>query len=200
MNGVDPAVRCGCRRGAAVAGAVVFLLAAVLGGAEPDLRNGEAAASSARPWRSLFQEPPTEAFRKAVARIGELQVFEGLPDPRTQPDLHRREKLRGDVIALGGAGFYSSPLALPDSEIAALRQLFDPGNPFSPGGGNFCGKFHPDYVLVWKDGEAVYLAQIGLGCQEIHATGPSLDIHHYIPPDTYGRLQKILGKYSVNRP
>ncbi|MEI6280003.1 MAG: hypothetical protein WCQ16_11580 [Verrucomicrobiae bacterium] len=180
---------------------VLFLVAATLSGAEPDLRTGESAASSARPLGTLFQESAPEVFRKTVARIGELLVFEGLPDPRSEPDLHRREKLRADVISLGGSDFYGRPLALTESELAGLRQLFHPGNPFSPGGGEDpCGKFHPDYVLVWKDKDADYIAQIGLGCQEIHAAGPSLDIHRYIPPDIYARLEKILGKYSVNRP
>lgn len=180
---------------------VIWLLAMAICAAEPDARNGASAAAGARPLANFFQGSPSEAFRKAVAQIPELQIYEGLPDPRAETMLYDREKMRGDVFSLGNWKFYSKPLDLTQPEIAALREAFDPGNPFSPGGGEDpCGKFHPDYALVWKSGSTAYVALIGLGCQEIHASGPSIDIHRYIPPDIYAKFERILGKFTVNRP
>ncbi|MCX6968840.1 MAG: hypothetical protein NTV93_01630 [Verrucomicrobia bacterium] len=169
--------------------------------AEPDARQGESAAAAARPLSGIFGGSETDSFRKAVSSIPDLQVFEGLPDPKTESSLFAREITRGDVVSIGDFHFYKKPLAMSDADIAELRAVFSPGNPFSPGGGQDpCGRFHPDYVLVWKSGDSGYSAQIGLGCQEIEAAGPSLRIHRYIPPDIYARLNRVLGKYSVSRP
>jgi hypothetical protein len=169
--------------------------------AEPDARQGESAAAAARPFSGIFGGSETDSFRKAVSSIPDLQVFEGLPDPKTESVLFAREIARGDVVSIGNFHFYKKPLAMSDAEIAEIRAAFSPGNPFSPGGGQDpCGRFHPDYALVWRSGDSEYSAQIGLGCQEIEAVGPSLRIHRYIPPDIYARLNRVLGKYSVNRP
>lgn len=168
---------------------------------EPDSRQGESAAAAARPLAALFGGSETDAFRKAVSEIPELQVFEGLPDPKVESSLFAKEITRGDLIRAGEFSFYDKPLPLTSEEIAELRTIFNPGNPFSPGGGQDpCGRFHPDYLLVWKAGGKTYSAQIGLGCQEIEALGPGAKIHRYIPPDLYARLNRILGKYVVNRP
>jgi hypothetical protein len=181
----------------------VLLLAALpfLQAGEPDARQGESVAAAARPLAGIFGGSETDSFRKAVSAIPDLQVFEGLPDPKTEPALFARESAREDVMRIGEFLFYKKPLEMSGAETAELRAVFDPGNPFSPGGGQDpCGRFHPDYVLVWKsDGSSLY-AQVGLGCQEIEAGGGSVRIHRYIPPDIYARLNRVLGKYSVNRP
>jgi len=173
------------------------LLASLACAAEPDVRTGESAAAVARPLANLFQNSPSDDFRNAVAQLPDLLVYEGLPDPKAGRELLEKDKLRGNVISLGGWDFYSKPLDLTESETVSLRELFQPGNPFSSGG-DACGKFHPDYALVWKSGE--YLALIGLGCQEIHAISPSAVIHRYIPPDIYAKFERILGKYSISQP
>lgn len=169
--------------------------------AEPDLRQGESAAAAVRPLAGLFGGGEADQFRKAVSATEDLQVFEGLPDPKTEPALFAKENARSDVMKVGDFRFYKRPLELSKTEIAELRALFHPGNPFSPGGGdNPCGKFHADYLLLWKSGEATYYAQIGLGCEEIEAGGPTGRFHRYIPPDIYGRLDRILGKLAAHRP
>lgn len=168
---------------------------------EPDARQGKSAAAAARPFAALFGSSATDTFRKAVSGIPDLQIYEGLPDPKTEAALFAKENMREDVMRVGNFAFYKEPLTLDDAEIAELRTIFDPGNPFSPGGGEDpCGKFHPDYMLLWKSGTQTYYAQIGLGCEEIEAGGPSIHIHRYIPPDVYARLNRILGKHTVHRP
>ena len=181
----------------------IFLLLALLPlqAAEPDLRQGESAAAAARPLAGFFGGSETELFRKAVSATPDLQVFEGLPDPKTEPALFEKENGKSDVMRVGNFSFYKHPLEMSKTEIAELRALFNPGNPFSPGGGDDpCGKFHADYLLLWKSGESTYYAQIGLGCEEIEAGGPAGRLHRYIPPDIYGRLDRVLGKHTVNRP
>jgi len=169
--------------------------------AGPDARQGESAAAGARPLAGLFGGPSADEFRKAVAAISGPQVFEGLPDAKTAPALFAKESARSDVMRVGDSKFYSRPLELDKAEIAELRAAFNPGNPFSPGsGGDPCGRFHADYLLLWKSGEATYYAQIGLGCQEIEASGPAGRIHSYIPPDIYARLDRVLGKHDAHRP
>ena len=166
-----------------------------------DSRTGESAAAAVRPLAGLFGGSDSDSFRKSVSAISDLQVFEGLPDPKTESVLFTKENTRDDVKRVGGFSFYSKPLGLTEAELAELRAIFNPGNPFSPGGGQDpCGRFHPDYLVVWKEKESTFYALIGLGCQEIEAVGPSYRLHHYIPPDIYARLNRLLGKHSVNRP
>jgi hypothetical protein len=182
-------------------GLLAFLALLPLQAAGPDARQGESVAAAARPLADVFGGSAADGFRKAVATISGLQVFEGLPDAKTQPALFARESARSDVMRVGDSKFYSQPLELDKAEIAELRAVFNPGNPFSPGGGGDpCGRFHADYLLLWKSGEATYYAQIGLGCQEIEASGPSGRIHSYIPPDIYARLDRVLGKHDARRP
>ncbi|MBE2203002.1 MAG: hypothetical protein IAE94_01500 [Chthoniobacterales bacterium] len=183
----------------------IFLL--LLGGlclawaADPDARVGESAAAAARPLAGLFGESGTDSFRKSVSKIADLQVFEGLPDPRTHPMLFTAENSREEVIRIEGGSFYKNPLALNEVELAELRAIFYPGNPFSPGGGQDpCGRFHPDFVVVWREKDSVYYALIGLGCQEIEAVSGTRRLHHYVPPDIYARLNRLLGKHARNRP
>ncbi|MFA7344684.1 MAG: hypothetical protein WC003_10295 [Terrimicrobiaceae bacterium] len=166
---------------------------------EPDSRRGEAAAAAARPLVGVFGGSAADTFRKSVSAIPDLQVFEGLPDPKTEPASFARESARDDVMRVGDSSFYKRPLELGGADLAELRAIFSPGNPFSPGGGDPCGRFHADYLLLWKSGEATYHAQIGLGCEEIEATGPSVRIHRYIPPDIYARLDRVLGKHATHR-
>lgn len=169
--------------------------------AEPDSRAGESAAASVRPLAGLFGGSDADSFRKSVSAISDLQVFEGLPDPKTESVLFSKENTREDVMRFGGGSFYKKPLELDGAGLAELRSIFNPGNPFSPGGGQDpCGRFHPDFLVVWKEKESTFFALIGLGCQEIEAVGPSYRLHHYIPPDIYARLNRLLGKHSANRP
>ena len=182
-------------------GALMLMAFQLLHAADPDARQGESAAAAARPLAGLLGGSPSDQFRKAVAAIPELKVFEGLPDPKTKSALFAKENARGDVMRVGNFSFYKEPLPMSKAEIAELRAVFNPGNPFSPGGGDdACGRFHPDYLLVWKSGESIFSAQIGLGCEEIEAAGPSIRIHRYIPPDMYVRLNRVLGKHTVHRP
>ena len=182
-------------------GILLLMSCFALSAAEPDSRMGESAAAAARPFSSVFGSSEPDLFRKAVSAIPEVEVFEGLPDPKTESELFAKESTRSDVMRVGNFHFYKQPLPLSKSEIAELRAVFNPGNPFSSGGGDDpCGRVHPDYLLMWKSGESTFYAQIGLGCEEIEAGGPSLRIHSYIPPESYGRLDRVLGKHSVNRP
>lgn len=168
---------------------------------EADVRTGEAAAAGARPWTALFQGSPVERFLKLIRSTPGFEVYEGLPDPIAEPDLFQTENARTDLRREGKFAFYPKPLALSAEDSAALDKLFQGENPFSPGGDEpACGKFHPDYMIVWKSDPGPCLLEIGLGCQEIRGTGPNLFLHRYIPPPVYGALNRILGKYRVSRP
>lgn len=166
-----------------------------------DARPGESAAAAVRPLAGLLGGSDVDSFRKSVSAISDLQVFEGLPDPKTESVLFAKENARPDVTRYLGFSFYAKPIGLTPAELGELREVFNPGNPFSPGGGQDpCGRFHPDYLLVWKGKADAFYAMIGLGCQEIEAVSPSYRIHHYIPPDAYARLNRLLGRQTANRP
>lgn len=161
---------------------------------DADPRRGEDAAAAARPFVGLFGTSDSDAFRKAVSGLSDFRVYEGLPDPRADPRRFETEARRPDLLKLGKGLFYPTAVPITASESQQLQKIFNPGNPFSPGGGGDpCGTFHPDYALVWGSGANQYSALIGLGCQEIHAIGPSLEIHRYIPPPAYAEFDRLLG-------
>ncbi len=166
--------------------------------AEPDLRAGESAGAAARPFAGLFAGSEDDQFRKAVAKIDSLEVYEGLPDPRTQPGAFARESAREDIRQVGGSFFYTTPLKIDAKALAELRAAFHPGDPFAGGGGEACGAFHADFLIEWKSDKTIFSALIGLGCQEIQAFGPEINLHRYIPPPVYAQLNRVLGRLGAD--
>ncbi|MFZ4599225.1 MAG: hypothetical protein ACOYNN_11320 [Terrimicrobiaceae bacterium] len=165
-----------------------------------DGRQGASAAAGARSLSGLFGKSPCERFRQAIAKAQAVQIFEGLPDPSSDPAAFALERKRTDLLIVGTSGFYASPLAIEPADKAVIEAMFREGRAFSPGGDDsVCGKFHPSFLLLWKIDGVTWSAKLGMGCQEVLAEGPGLAMNRYILPSSYSQLDKILGKYQSRR-
>ncbi len=159
-----------------------------------DSRPAGAAAAAARPFQALFRPPAEDTFRSVVAAASAPPIARaGLPDPEKHPEAFaRRAKERG-VEWIDGYPYEKETISLPESTVAALKELFSSGKAFSPGDlGEGCSTFHPEIRLEWTSGDTNAAAAIGLGCQEILAGVGSETFRRYIPPASYGPLDRLL--------
>lgn len=165
-----------------------------------DPRPAGDAAARARPLANIFQKPPVELFRAAVSKSQTITVYEGIPDPTSERVLHAAENKRKDLLRSEGSAFYPKPINVSPADREKIKSLFQSGSVFSVGENAPCGSFHPDYLVVFTSEGQEWRAEIGLGCQEVRASGPGVCINRYIPPSAYGQLNVAIGKYRVSRP
>lgn len=175
--------------------AVLFLTAhAVQAQSAADPRPAGAAAAAARPFQTFFRPSVEDSFRAVVTSATAPPIARaGLPDPKKHPEAFaRRAKERG-VEWIDGYPYEKETISLPEATISALKELFTSGKTFSPGDlGDGCSTFHPEIRLEWKSGDTHATAAIGLGCQEILVGVGSESFRRYIPPASYGPLDRLL--------
>jgi len=178
----------------------LFVPASIFGQTNVDVREGTSTAAAARPLAGLFGKSPAERFREGISKSQGVEIFEGLPDPSSDPAAFLSERKRTDLLIFEKSAFYSKPIALEPTERAAIEAMFREGRAFTPGGDDSsCGKFHPSFLLLWKSGNVTWSAKLGMGCQEVLAQGPGVLLNRYIPPSSYSLLDKILAKHQETR-
>jgi hypothetical protein len=178
----------------------LFVSATCLGQTNVDVREGTSTAAAARPLAGLFGKSPAERFREGISKSQRMEIFEGLPDPSSDPAAFLSERKRTDLLIFEKSAFYPKPMTLDPAERATIEAMFREGRAFSPGGDDSaCGKFHPSFLLLWKSGNATWSAKLSMGCQEVLAQGPGVLMNRYIPPTSYSQLDKILAKHRETR-
>lgn len=136
-----------------------------------------------------------------VRHAASFTLYEGLPHQVVEADLLKRELATKKTIRLHGYPFYERPLPVAVDEIEALRGLCSAADSFwSYGGAKFCGGFHPDYCLAWKDGKATYELLICLGCHEMKLYGPKQELMADIRTEAYQQFKTLLKKHRGQRP
>jgi arylsulfatase A-like enzyme len=149
--------------------------------------------------RLAFAQIGTPA--RAIARAKGLTIYEGLPHQRWEMDLLDKELMTKQTVELDGFPFYQERRLLEQDDAAALARSLSDLKSFEVwSGGKFCGGYHPDYCLEWRDGEDVFRAQVCLGCHEITFFGEGLEIYCDINEDAFKKLAPVLKKYQKNRP
>jgi hypothetical protein len=145
-----------------------------------------------------------EAFMpisSAIARAPSAALYEGLPHPNYEPDLLKQELDAKQTIQIGEFPFYERPLPITAEDIKILRQLATAAGNFSSyAGAKACGGFHPDYSVVWKDGDATYEMLICFGCRDAMFYGPTQKLLVEIRRETFERFKVTLEKYHDQRP
>ena len=165
-----------------------------------DPRPAGDAAARVRPLTNIFQKSPVDLFRAAVSKSQNMAVYEGIPDPASESLLYTAESKRQDLLRFGKSAFYPKPINVSPGDREKIISLFQSGGAFSAGNNTPCGTFHADYLVVFTSEGEEWHAEIGLGCQEIRASGPGVCLNRYIPPSAYGQLMVSIGKYRVTRP
>jgi hypothetical protein len=136
----------------------------------------------------------------SVAKAKEVILFEGFPHPVMEPALFKKEKEERNQFRYQGHVFYQNRPRLKDKDADALRKILADSKGFTAWQGEKkCGGFHPDYMVQWKEGDAIYRVLICFGCGEITAYGPKGAVR--LDMGEAGKaLQATLKRYRALRP
>jgi len=136
-----------------------------------------------------------------VGRAPEFILYEGLPHQTAESELLKKELATKQTVRLHGYPFYARPLPVAAEDIDKLRRLCSSADSFwTYSGAKFCGGFHPDYCLVWKDGKVTYEFLICFGCHEMMLCHPKKEHMADIRNEAYEQFKTILTKYHAQRP
>ena len=106
---------------------------------------------------------------KAAATFDEVIVWEGLPHPLFEHEVHEKARAGQKTFRIGDQDFYAASLPFKDEEKTALSDAvlkhIENFNPWS--GLKFCGGFHADYAIEWRyEGVTVAQALFCFSCGE----------------------------------
>ena len=97
-----------------------------------------------------------------------LSLYEGLPHQTWNYDDLQSELKNKKTVTRYAFPFYQKANVISDADADKVRELVQKQNSFRKFGGyKLCGGYHPDFSLIWQDGETEIEMQICLGCHEI---------------------------------
>lgn len=97
---------------------------------------------------------------------------------------------RKEVRQTGGFWYYAEPIRCSPVTAARLTALvIDPANLAGPGGGKFCGGFHPDLRLGYRDAGVTVL--VCFGCRDVRYESIDTTITFDLTEASLGELQAI---------
>jgi hypothetical protein len=138
-----------------------------------------------------------------ISRASSVTLLEGLPHQHYEPEQLKQERDAKQTTEIGGFPFYERPLKITDADVETLRQLTTPPGNFTShpdGVAKSCGGFHPDYCVVWKDGDQTYEMLICFGCRDAMFYGSTQKVLLEIGEKTFRHFKATLGKYHDQRP
>ncbi|HEX7181684.1 MAG TPA: hypothetical protein VF756_07565 [Thermoanaerobaculia bacterium] len=142
--------------------------------------------------------PQFKSIADGIRSAATADLYEGLPHQLFEHDAFNNELATKKIVQLHGFLFYEHPLAIGAEDVERLRQLSAAPESYRRyGGPKPCGGFHPDYALVWKDGERTYDLLVCFGCEEVQLHGLQQELMVEIAS---GEFSTILGKYRSQRP
>jgi hypothetical protein len=169
--------------------------------------------SAATMWLVMWSAPvPAEPLKVAelkqfnllsevINRATEFTLYEGLPHQRLERRQLQIELDTMKTVRLQGYPFYEQTLEVSDEVVKLLRQLCISASSFETNKGpKRCGGFHPDYCLVWKDGDTTCRLLICFGCREMKLHSPDLELLVDVQPDAYKKFGDLLKPLRNQRP
>ena len=142
-----------------------------------------------------------KATTAALAKVNSFQLYQGLPHPMWEAELFAKEKASAKQVELHAFPFYDKPFELTGPDSEALRKLVTAPDTYRTYAGlKRCGGFHPDYAMVWKDGDAAYEVLVCFGCKEAKLYGPKTELLVDIAEEAIPKLQALLRKPQRTRP
>lgn len=136
-------------------------------------RAKETTAANNRPYISNLSTKERSQFvpiANGIHPASSLTLYQGLP--RWSTDGDEINIAKSEILRIHGYDFYKQPLTVTEEEIEPLRHLSSDDRTFGLHTKKFCGAFHPDYCLVWKDGRVTYHLLICFSCDEAKFFGP----------------------------
>jgi hypothetical protein len=130
-----------------------------------------------------------------------LALYEGLPHQTWEKELLAKESKEKKTIKRHGFSFYDTAITPKKQDKKDLWAICCTRESFRCYGGmKWCGGFHPDWCLEWKDGDKVYRVLICFGCHEARLYGPKNEVLTDLDKPTIDVLKRILAPYRKNRP
>lgn len=154
-------------------------------------------------------EPDTqEHFEKNIGPLvdgikkAELVVlYEGLPHQRYDQKLLARELREKKTVTIRDFPFYAETIPIDEVHAKKLTELCGDVQTFERfSGGKFCGGYHPDWCIEFKNDQDVYQVLVCLGCQEARFYGPNNEVFSDIVETAYEKLEELLNPLRKNRP
>lgn len=147
---------------------------------------------------TVLDLPQFKFIADGIRSAATVDLYEGLPHQLFERKAFESELAVKKTVQLHEFPFYDPPLAIGAEDVKLLRQLSAaPESYLRYEGPKPCGGFHPDYALVWKDGERTYTQLVCFGCGEVQLHGPQQELMVELAS---GQLGAILGKYRSQRP
>ncbi|MCW1884966.1 hypothetical protein OKA04_09530 [Luteolibacter flavescens] len=130
-----------------------------------------------------------------------ISIHEGLPRFPPKAKLPDSERKPEKTLRRYGFSFYQQDLKLKDEDAKTLRSLIRaPGSFEEFRGFKFCGGFHPDFAVTWKDGEVEVELHLCFGCSEARVYRGGTEVYCEIGGESYERFKEILDAYRTQRP
>lgn len=155
-----------------------------------------------------YQADTQENFEKqinllvaGIAKSRTLTVYEGLPHQLSEKDVLEKELKEKKTVKLYKFPFYEETIAINEDVSARLKPLCSDTKTYQRYiGAKFCGGFHPDWCVEFKDGQDVYRVLICFGCHEARLYGPQNDLFTDLDKESMLKLAETLNPLQKNRP
>ena len=152
--------------------------------------------------------PDVLAFTRAIDAADTLEIYEGLPHPLFDKEAYKLEAARGQTLKITTELFYPeklepsadalTQLARATMDLRGHRMLFIP---LSRAPVKFCGGFHADYALIWKNkAEISVTALVCFGCSEIRLIRDGEIITADFTPERHRELIALFRPMRRSRP
>jgi len=139
----------------------------------------------AEEWRA--SQALATSMMRSIVRNRRVRIEEGVARAVSKEDLAALAE-RGEVLQHDGFWYHAEPLACPPAMAARITALVvDPKNLAGPGGGKFCGGFHPDIRLDY--GRTTVL--VCLGCRDIRYASGNLTATFDLTQEALRALEAI---------
>ncbi len=140
---------------------------------------------------------------KACAKVDEIVIWEGLPNPFSERALFEHEQKFAGKFLIANQLFYAQPLKVIDVDLATISDaVLEHRDNFEPWSGiKFCGGFHADYAIEWRYHHLpVAFTLFCFGCGEVQFRSGD----HYEQADMsamgHNRFSALLSRYRELRP
>jgi hypothetical protein len=162
---------------------------------------GASAAAASRPELTAIDLEQFKPIAEGIRGAAELVLYEGLPHQMFEQDALKKELATKKTVKIRDFPFYERPLVLEAAEVEPLRNHSMAADSYwSYGGPKLCGGFHPDYCLVWKQGESIYQLLICFGCHEVKLYGPKSELIVDLREKAFQAFEAALKKHRDQRP
>lgn len=129
--------------------------------------------------------------------IESFLVFEGLPHPMWERELHQNELVSKERIEIAKHPFYKDAIEVSGSSATSLLALMLDADLFTYySGGKFCGGFHPD-VAIKADSIVI---QVCFGCHEMKIIEEGAEYPVDMKDGTKELLKKAFASFRRHRP